>query len=210
MEKRYCKEKEDLELKKIVIGMFLLFLLGIVFHSNTVIASEYTDAYAFYERNGNTMKFIPTTSTDGNIYYATKGKKGYNVSTLYSTIGWKVLVKQNDGTILQTMYFQLGGNYMKTVDTIELNQYEYSLYSVRLESIKNRMSVRSKQALEQGTCTLIFDACIAVKKRGVLQGAMNDSGVTSGTVHMTYHSIVNAAPWSSATKTALAGYYALV
>lgn len=185
---------------------FFVCLESFFFPPN-IVASQYTDAYAFYQQNENSMKFVPSTTTDGNIYYATKGKKGYNVSTLYSTIGWKVSVKHNNGTILQTLYFKLGGNYMKTIHTKEVNGYEYSLYAVRLGSIKDRMNQNSKSALEKGECTLLFDACIAVKKRGVLQGAMNDNGVTNGTVHMTYKSIVNAAPWSSATKTALASYY---
>lgn len=193
-------------------GMFifiygLLFLVEICYSPKTINAASYTNAYAFYEENGNIMKFVPSTSTDGNIYYATKGKKGYNVSTLYSTIGWKVSVKHNNGNVLQTMYFQLGGTYMQTVDTSEQKGYEYSLYSVRLDSIKGRMNSTSKEALEKGKCTLVFDACIAVKKNGKLQGTMNDNGVTSGTVHMTYNGIAKAAPWSSATKTALAGYY---
>ena len=185
----------------------LLFFLGIACLPNTMNAASYMDAYAFFEKNGTVMKFVPSTSTDGNIYYATKGKKGYNVATLYSTIGWKVSVKHKNGSVLQTMYFQLGGTYMQTVDTSEKKGYEYSLYSVRLDSIKGRMNSTSKQALEKGECMLIFDACIAVKKSGKLQGSMNDNGVTSGTVHMTYNGIAKAAPWSLATKTALAGYY---
>lgn len=203
------KKSKKIRKKKcgfLILCCFLL-LFEVVFYPHNVIASQYTDAYAFYEQNGNIMKFVPSTDTDGNIYYATKGKKGYNVSTLYSTIGWKVSVKHNNGSVLQTMYFKLGGKYMQTVDTSESKGYQYSLYSVRLDSIKSRMNSSSKKALEQGECMLIFDACIAVKKRGVLQGAMNDNGATSGTVHMTYNGIVKAAPWSSATKTALAAYY---
>lgn len=207
--KKRVKNKRKMRTKKYNILLLCCFLVGLetLFFSTNIMASQYTDAYTFYQQNGNVMKFVPSTTTDGNIYYATKGKKGYNVSTLYSTIGWKVSVKHKNGTILQTMYFKLGGNYMQTVDTGELKGYEYSLYAVRLSSIKDRMNQKSKSALEKGECTLIFDACIAVKKRGVLQGTMNDNGVTSGTVHMTYKGIVEAEPWSAATKTALASYY---
>uniref|UniRef100_UPI004055F0D7 InlB B-repeat-containing protein n=1 Tax=Agathobacter sp. TaxID=2021311 RepID=UPI004055F0D7 len=198
------------EIKKmsrfILLCCFCL-LLGIFSFSQSAAASEYANAYAFYQQNGNAMKFVPTTAVDGSIYYATKGKKGYNVSTLYSTIGWKVSVKHNNGTILQTMYFKLGGNYMHTVDISERKGYQYSLYSIPLSSIKSRMNSSSRKALESGNCTLVFDACIAVKKRGVLQGAMNDSGVTGGKVYLTYDGIAKAAPWSSAAKTALRGYY---
>lgn len=180
--------------------------MTLIFPKKT-IAAEYTDAYTFYETYADAMKFIPSTVTDGNIYYATKGKKGYNVSTLYSTVGWKLSVKHTNGAILQTIYFKLGGNYMKTINVKEKNGYEYSLYSVSLSSIKSRMDQTSKKALDAGNCTFVFDAGIAVKKGGKLQGAMSDNGVVSGTVYFTYNGIVKSAPWTTATRTALQAYY---
>lgn len=184
-----------------------MLILGTLIFPQTVTAVEYKDAYTFYETYADAMKFVPSTETDGNIYYATKGKKGYNVSTLYSTIGWKVSVKHKNGTVLQTLYFKLGGKYMQTINVKEKNGYEYSLYSISLSSIKNRMNQISKKALDSGNCTFIFDAGIAIKKSGKLQGAMNDNGVTSGTVYFTYNGIAKAAPWTAATKTALQSYY---
>ena len=96
---------------------------------------------------------------------------------------------------------------MKTINVKEKNGYEYSLYSVSLSSIKSRMNQTSKKALDAGKCTFVFDAGIAVKKGEVLQGAMNDNGVASGTVYFTYNEIVKAAPWTAATRTALQAYY---
>lgn len=184
----------------------IIILLVFIFQPVSIKGATFYDASLFYEVYGNDIRFLGVTQTDGNIYYATKAKKSSN-ATLYTTLGWKVNIKHYNGTVLQSIYFQLNGSYMTVRDVREQNGYEYCLYVVTLDSIRNRMNEESKTALEAGKCEIIFDACTTVKKSGVPQGGMTDEGISWGDVYTTYDGIVNAEQWSDATRETLHSYY---
>ena len=178
-----------------------------MWNQDIIQAGVYDDAYSYYRTYGNEMRFLPGDKNDGEIYYATVGKKNESAGTRYTTIGWKVRVFNSKGVLVDTVYYKLGGNYMTEVDVDTKNGYEYCLYRVTLENLKSRLSTAGIQALNQSDCNIIFDACISVRKNGVLQGGMTDAGPNWGEVHTSYNGIVHAAPWSEATKESLNSYY---
>ncbi|MBO5656631.1 MAG: hypothetical protein J6R94_00415, partial [Agathobacter sp.] len=127
---------------------------------------------------------------------------------LFSNIGWKAVVKDATGKVLQEVYYKMGGNYLKTVDIrTAADGYEYALYQVSLQDFKSRLTDATKASLEAGKATVEFDACIIVKHNGVPGGAMTDAGVSWGKVYMTYNEIVNAEFWSADTQNNLKTYY---
>lgn len=178
-----------------------------VWKQEVVQAGVYDDAYTYYQIYENEMRFLPGTKNQGEIYYATKGKKNLSAGTRYTTIGWKVRVFNPAGAVVDTIYYKLGGNHMAAISTRTVDGYEYCLYRVTLENLKSRLSSAGLKTLNSSDCNIVFDACISVRKNGVLQGGMTDAGPSWGEVHTTYNGIVNAAPWSAATKESLNSYY---
>ena len=187
--------------------MFSLLCLGILGRQENVFAGVYDDAYSYYQSFGNEMRFLPGEKNEGEIYYATKGKKNVNAGTRYTTIGWKVRVFNATGALVDTIYYKQGGSQMEELDACTINGYEYCLYRVTLDNLKSRLSPAGLEALSQSDCNIVFDACISVRKNGELLGGMNDMGPSWGEVHTTYNGIANAAPWSEATKESLHSYY---
>lgn len=187
----------------------LICLLVCVFAGDVskVYADTYNNAYDYYNTYGNRMVFIPSTDTDGTIYYATKAMRTSS-NILFSNIGWKAMVRDSNGTLLQEVYYKMDGNYLKTIDIRTASDgYEYSLYGLSLEDFKSRLDATTLATLESGNCSVVFDACIIVKRNGVVGGGMTDAGISWGTVHTTYQSIVNAEEWSTVTKNSLLSYY---
>ena len=172
-----------------------------------VQAGVYDDAYTYYQTYGDEMRFLAGSKNQGEIYYATKGKLNLSAGTRYTTIGWKVRVFNRAGALVDTVYYKLGGNHMTAVSERTVAGYQYCLYRVTLTNLKSRLSQAGLQTLNSEGCNIVFDACISVKKNGQLQGGMTDAGPSWGTVHTTYNGIVNAAPWSAATKASLNSYY---
>ena len=170
-------------------------------------AGTYDDAYSYYQSYGNEMRFLPGSNNEGEIYYATKGKKDTSAGTRYTTIGWKVRVFNATGAVVDTIYYKLGGSHMTEINARTINGYEYCLYRVTLTNLKSRLSKAGLDALKSSDCNIVFDACISVRQNGQLQGGMTDLGISWGEVHTTYNGIVGAAPWSSATKESLHSYY---
>lgn len=195
--------------KKIVCFMLcaILWLNSIAAYPLQVNAGTYDDARVFYQTYGNRMIFVPSSKTDGNIYCATKAKRTSS-DILFSTIGWKAVIRKENGEVLQEIYFKLGGNYLKTVDGyIGTDGYEYLLYAVSLKDLKSRLNGSSMAALESGTASMVFDACLVVKKKGIPSGGMTDLGISWGTVHTTYESIIRAELWSAVTQESLHSYF---
>ena len=196
--------------RRIAVALFLLmvFFAGLLWldHSK-VSAGTYDNAYSFYQKYGNRIIFVPTTTSDGNIYYATKAKRTSS-NILFSNIGWKARVTDSKGSTLQEIYYKMGGNYLKTTDIRTADDgYEYALYSLSLKEFKSRLNATTYKELETGNCKVIFDACIIVKKNGIPSGGMTDKGISWGKVYTTYNGIVNAEDWSTVTKNSLSTYY---
>lgn len=193
------------------MGMFLAivccFSTVAVILPERVDAGEFDNAYTFYQSYKNEMAFQPGANKEGEIYYATKGKKAVSSGTQYTTIGWKVTMTNSSGKEIATLYYQLGGEHMTTVDTQLVDGYEYTLYKVTLTNMRNRISLAANEALKIANCSIVFDACLALKINGVMQGGMTDDGPSWGTVYTTYRGIAGAANWSESTKETLKTYY---
>ena len=170
-------------------------------------APVYDRADAFYQTYKNEMKFLPGTNHQGEIYYATKAKKDVNTGIKYTTLGWKIQIYNKEGTLVDTIYYKLGGTNMKTVDVCTIDGYEYCLYRVTLSNMRERMSYAGLQALNHPDCCIVFDACTTTNLNGVLQGGMTDEGPSWGSVYTSYNGIINAQKWTEETKETLKSYY---
>lgn len=198
--------------------------------SKSVKAANY-DAKTFVQQFNNAVKFIPQEniantsnpnqgntekmwdnySGNGDILYGTEGTSAISQGIRYSTIGWKVNVWYNDaqGTKREEIFFKLGGSYMQRISEMSDNGIEYSLYSINLNVLKNRMSQQARNAMNNGQTTFTLDACVTLKQNGVLLSDMDDNGCTRDPAHFytDYNGIANAAPWRSATKEKLKSYF---
>ena len=188
-------------------GLVLVLLISVLpVNMQTLYASEWNNAYHFFQKYGRQVVFCPTSTTDGNIYYATKAATA-TTNTKYRTIGWKVSVRKLNGTHLQTLYFKLGGSYMNCIDTCKKSGDEYKLYSMSLYNLKRRLNDKASKAMKQGLADLVLDACMIVVKNGKAKGSMNDNGPVSGKVYTDYNGIAGAANWSSASYSSFYNYF---
>ncbi len=183
-----------------------LFIGTLGVAAQPVQASPWDNAYAYYNTYGNSVVFCPVTSTDGLIYYGTKAKKATS-NTTFRTLGWKVTIRNLNGSTLQTLYLKLGGAYMFQSDCTSVGQYEYNQYCVPLFRLKSRMNTKATKAMQNGNATIRLDACMTVAKKGKAQGSMNDNGPVSGKVYTDYSGIAGAANWSSAARQSLYSYF---
>lgn len=167
----------------------------------------FTNAYMFYNTAGNYMVFTPGTDKKGEIYYATKAKKAVNDGVLYTTLGWQVVVHNSAGYPVDMIYYQMGGNKMVLVNTMDVDGYEYCLYKVSFANIKSRIAKSSVKTLNKANSFISFNACTTTKINGIVQGGMTDSGPSWGSVYTTYEGIANAQNWSEETKQTLLSYY---
>jgi hypothetical protein len=169
-------------------------------------AGVWDNAYTYYTTYGNQAVFHATSQTDGIICYATSGTVG-STGTKYRTIGWKMDIKDAEGNVLQSLYFQLGGAYLVNANTVQNGADIYQLYTLSLSTVRSRMNTEARAAMDRGMCSIVMNACMVVVRNNVPQGSMNDYGITSGTVYTTYSGIVGAANWSAVSRNALKNYF---
>lgn len=197
-QKRFCL---------LALGLAVSLLAALLpTEAETVRASEWNNAYTYYNAYENRVLFRATSSTNGNIYYATKAATG-STSTRYRTIGWKLTVYGKSNKKLQTLYFKLGGSYMNKVHSCKKSGKEYCLYSFTLNQLRNRLNSKAETAVNDGQAEFVLDACMVVVKNGKAKGTMNDSGPVSGNVYTTYSGISGAAKWSSASYSSFYNYF---
>ena len=82
------------------------------FSRDDIFADEWSEPVKFYNTYGNSAVFKPTGISDGEIYFCSAG----NISTSgtkYRTIGYKLSVKNTSGNVIQSVYYQMHGKYMK-------------------------------------------------------------------------------------------------
>lgn len=191
-------------------GLILAEVLIITFGSQgNVYAAERTaanNAATYYSIFGNKTVFVPDAPTDGKVYFCSAGKKATS-GTRFKTVGYKMTVRDNEGNWLQSIYYEMDGRFMKLIDDTEEGGYDYTLYAISLYVIKSRMNATAQNALKNGNCNIVLDACMVVTKNGVPQGAMNDNGWVSGSVYDTYTGIASAADWSDGALESLHSYY---
>ncbi len=194
-------------LRRVSVSLVIALVLCMLpVWQQTLMAGVWDNAYSYFQRYENDVVFHPGSSTDGEIFYATKAAKG-TTSTRYRTIGWKVSIQNMSGSTLQTIYFKLGGSYMYKTDVTTKSNYEYNLYVLPLGNLKRRMNDTALNAMRKGNIRIVLNACMVVVKNGKPKGAMNDNGPTSGTVYTTYSGIAGAAGWSSSAKQSLNNYF---
>jgi hypothetical protein len=181
-------------------------LLGCLLGRQRIEAGVWDNAYTYYTTYGNQAVFRATSQTDGRIYCATKGAVA-STGIKYRTIGWKMDVVDTGGSLLQSIYFQLGGAYLVNTNTVQNSTNIYQLYALSLSSVRSRMNATARAAMDRGKCSIVLNACMVVVRNNVPQGSMNDHGVTSGRVYTTYSGIVGAANWALASRTALLSYF---
>ena len=88
-----------------------MFML-INYACDDIFADVWSEPVKFYNTYGNSAVFKPTSKSDGEIYFCSAG----NISTSgtkYRTIGYKLSVKNTSGNVIQTVYYQMPGKYMK-------------------------------------------------------------------------------------------------
>lgn len=195
------------KMRWIIAIICVLSVFGIFRPEEVKANSIYSNAYDYYNVVGNAMYFIPGADGKGEIYCATKAKKGTSDEVLYTTVGWRLTVRSADGTAVEKIYYQLGGSTMVRVDSRTIDGYEYCLYKVSFENIKNRISSYSLQVLNTPNSYISFDACTALKVNGIVQGGITDNGPAWGYVYVSYQAIASAQDWSEETKQTLLSYY---
>lgn len=167
----------------------------------------YENAYAYYQKYGKEMSFKPKDDTEAGIFYATNAKSATSQKLVYETIGWRVTVKDSAGVQMDQIFYALDGEYIRVADKRTVDGYRYRLYHISLDTLKARLSDKAQEALKKADCSIVFDACVVVKRNGVQEGGMTDEGIAWGTVYTTYDGIVNAAKWSKKTKETLKTYF---
>ena len=182
-------------LAAVVLGL----LLGLGTGRTKVYADVWTNAQSFYENYGNETVFHADSETDGRIYFGTSASRSSS-PIRYATIGWKVLIRDSDGNLLQELYYELGGNHMEDVSTEVDGELIYRLYAIRLSSLKERMDSPTREAFDSGNCRMTLDACMTIVRNDIPDGSMDDSGNFTGTVYTSYEGISAAIEWSEKTK----------
>ncbi len=204
---KYFKTKKYNAKKLFLLLCLALYLLNfLILDKTTVRADVWNDPVDYYNKYGNSAAFEPIDKTNGNIHFCSAGNTSKS-GTKYRTIGYKMSVKNEQGNTIQTIYFQLGGRYLKLQSQKQASGKEYMLYSITLTHMKKRFNSQSLDALKAGKCTIVLDACMVVRKNGVNKGGMNDNGPTWGKVYDTYAGISKAAGWSDSALSALHSYY---
>lgn len=172
----------------------------------SVKADEWSDAETFYKKYGSEAVFHGTSTTDGEIYFASRGASA-STGIRYRTIGWKLKVLDADAKAVQSIYFVLDGKYLKLKQKKKTDSYQYNMYALKLSDIKGRMSKASLELLNSGSAKIVLDACMVVVIDGVTKGGMTDSGPSWGMVYTTYAGISKAQSWSSTSMTTLKTYF---
>ena len=194
------------KVRRITAGIFAFILIIMNFGNCNVRADEWSEPVKFYNKYGNSAVFKPTSKFDGDIYFCSAGNTSTS-GTKYRTIGYKMSVKDDRGNVIQTIYYQMSGRYMKLKCQVRSSGKEYMLYTIALNVMRQRMNSKSLEALNAGKCAIVLDACMVVRKNGVNKGGMNDNGPTWGKVYDTYVGISKAAGWSDSALSALHSYY---
>ena len=201
------KKKISVRCMIAILFSCVLFVNILFINQKEVYAGTYDNAIEYYNTYGNSIVFIPSSDTDGGIYYGTKANLSPSAYIRYKNVGWKVTMTTNDGTFLQNIYFKIGGSYMNKTSSIQKDGYQYDLFCISLSTLKSRMNETTKAHLASGNCRIIFNSCTIVITGKTWGGDISDNGPIYGNVYETYNGIVNAAGWSNATKEALYSFY---
>ncbi len=200
--------EQEMEREEVVAGQIIgNSWKGTLHYSVGTSSSTYTNAYEYYQEYEGKMRFKPEDDIEAGVYYGTVDKKSSTSNIVYRTLGWRVTVRDKAGAVIDQVYYALNGEHLKVVDTRDVDGYKYRLYNLTLDNIKSRLSSEANEALKKADCSIVFDACLTVKRYGEIKGGMSDDGIEWGKVYTTYEGIVNAENWSKKTRESLKSHF---
>lgn len=172
--------------------------------TESIYATETVHAAGFYEQYGDGLAFVEETEGTGVIYCVLKNDREH---MNYRNIGWQFHVYCGE-EYLETVVYKLGGSYfrLQEVSYTEDGKYQYELFGLRLGNLKSRISKDTRTRMQQGTCSIRVDSCIAPAKDGCIDGSMDDYKIR-GNVLCTYEQVMACAQLTPAEKTALKTSY---
>lgn len=177
----------------------LVFLIAIVFmvgmhmsgmdisEPEKIYAKGTVDAVKFYEQYKDGLTFVEETEGTGVIYCVLKNDRE---NMTYRNIGWQFHIYSGE-EYLETVIYKLGGDYFRLEDIqyTEGGKYQYELFGLRVGNLKSRISTKVRDQMEQGTCSIRVDSCIAPAKDGLIDGFMDDNKIR-GNVLCTYEQVM--------------------
>lgn len=192
-----------------LLSFVIIFMCAIWGTEEKVWAGDLDDPYAFYLKYKNETVFIPTSDVDGEICFGTAAGSAKSTDVIkYSTVGWKVIVYDENGKEIQSVVFKRGGDFLKKkVPMKQVGEIKYNLYSISLSDIQKNLGSNANNVLKKKSSSIKLHACMVVVTNGVASGSISNDGKISGTVYMDYDSMCASAEWSSGTKEFFKSYY---
>ena len=144
---------------------------------NKVCAGVYDNAYTYYEKyGGNKSDIARLNSSDGCIYFVSAGSTAQS-KICYRTVGYTITLcidGQKD-----SVEVKLDGKYVKTVSTVQKNNYTYVLRRANLNKLKllfNGNKNITWNMIFRHKNTYKFDAIMTVVENGKkLCGTISES-----------------------------------
>lgn len=202
------------KLKKVVMFLLVMaFTLILIPKESAKAYSDFTgNAENFYDLHGaDNMKFFPTATDDGKIYFCARGKTASSGSTTrFHTVGWQFCLKNTRTGAIGYVYYERDSWYIEQSGNsiISSDGYSYDLYYITLKrGFLDRLSSSWKSAFTAGEVELTVNACMTTVVNGEVKGSIDDYGKTTGNVYKTYEGIAGAASWSSTAKESLKTYF---
>ena len=183
----------------LVSVMFVLFFVVLNTNTMEVMANPYYNAYEYNTTYGDDNCRFAVAEGEGRIYFGAYGTKGSPKYARYRTIGWKASLYIN-GTYQESVYFSLNGSYIKYLPNVTVDNVEYILFYIPIDSLIDRL--HNQDAINNGTGEIKLDSIMSVVEGGSdsPNGWIDDNGNHGGEVYDTYDGIANARSWSNATK----------
>lgn len=183
----------------LVSVMFVLFFVVLNTNTMEVMANPYYNAYEYNTTYGDDNCRFAVAEGEGRIYFGAYGTKGSPKYARYRTIGWKASLYIN-GTYQESVYFSLNGSYIKYLPNVTVDNVEYILFYIPIDSLIDRF--HNQDAINNGTGEIKLDSIMSVVEGGSdsPNGWIDDNGNHGGEVYDTYDGIANARSWSNATK----------
>lgn len=161
----------------------------------------------FHEKFKNEIVFHAINRNNGTIYCATKENA---LPHRYRLLGWKVELQDEEiQRNVQTLFFQLGGKYMKLLKTSQDldNSNEYILYGLSTVNLKAKLNKQAQELLKEGKLQIVFQGCIAPVEGESVAGTLEEDGQITGKVCTSREEIQNWDFWTASEKEQLDEYF---
>lgn len=179
--------------RNLIFGLGIFLMIGMympgmaISEPEKLYAKGTVDAVKFYEQYNDGLTFVEETEGTGVIYCVLKNDRK---NMTYRNIGWQFHIYSGE-EYLETVIYKLGGDYFRLADIqyTEDGRYQYELFGLRVGNLKSRISMEVRDRMEQGTCSIRVDSCIAPAKDGLIDGFMDDYKMR-GNVLCTYEQVM--------------------